>query len=165
MQGDERRPPGSGIGSSNSRCQPCGDFISLLRLAAPVAVFRCQRPINCALRSLDSCRTVRSAARSGMAIEVGDRPLPCAVIEALHHAVLFASIFHFRTLTEPVGPPSRSVPQTLVALRGLARVAAMPRAMGTKSREVIWGGQIMGAEIHARHAREEARKAARKSKI
>jgi len=33
--------------------------------------------------------------------------------------------------------------------------------MGTKSREVIWGGQIMGAEIHARHAREEARKAAR----
>jgi len=25
------------------------------------------------------------------------------------------------------------------------------RAMGTKSREVIWGGQIMGAKIHARH--------------
>ena len=34
-------------------------------------------------------------------------------------------------------------------------------AMSTKSREVIWGGQIMGAEIHAKHAREEARKAAR----
>src|SRR3982074_1797051 len=33
--------------------------------------------------------------------------------------------------------------------------------MGTKSREVIWGGQIMVAETHARHAREEARKAAR----
>jgi hypothetical protein len=36
-------------------------------------------------------------------------------------------------------------------------------AMSTKSREVIWGGQIMGAEIHARHAREEARKAAREA--
>ena len=36
-------------------------------------------------------------------------------------------------------------------------------AMGTKSREVIWGGPIMGAEIHARHAREEARKAAREA--
>jgi hypothetical protein len=35
--------------------------------------------------------------------------------------------------------------------------------MSTKSREVIWGGQIMGAEIHARHAREEARKAAREA--
>src|SRR5260221_8256745 len=35
--------------------------------------------------------------------------------------------------------------------------------MGTKSREVIWGGQIMGAEIHARHAREEAKKAAREA--
>jgi hypothetical protein len=35
--------------------------------------------------------------------------------------------------------------------------------MGTKSREVIWGGQIMGAEIHARHAREEARRAAREA--
>ena len=36
-------------------------------------------------------------------------------------------------------------------------------AMSTKSREVIWGGRIMGAEIHARHAREEARKAAREA--
>jgi len=36
-------------------------------------------------------------------------------------------------------------------------------AMGTKSREVIWGGQIMGAKIHARHAREEAQKAAREA--
>jgi hypothetical protein len=35
--------------------------------------------------------------------------------------------------------------------------------MGTKSREVIWGGQIMGAEIHARHAREAAQKAAREA--
>ena len=35
--------------------------------------------------------------------------------------------------------------------------------MGTKSREVIWGGQIMVAETHARHAREEARKAAREA--
>jgi hypothetical protein len=35
--------------------------------------------------------------------------------------------------------------------------------MSTKSREVIWGGQIMGAEIRARQAREEARKAAREA--
>jgi hypothetical protein len=36
-------------------------------------------------------------------------------------------------------------------------------AMGSKSREVIWGGTIMGAEIHARHAREEGEKAAREA--
>jgi ribosomal protein L44E len=36
-------------------------------------------------------------------------------------------------------------------------------AMSTKSREVIWGGQIMGAKIHAKHAREEAQKAAREA--
>jgi hypothetical protein len=32
-------------------------------------------------------------------------------------------------------------------------------AMGTKSREVIWGGRIMGAALRAKHAREEAIKA------
>ena len=36
-------------------------------------------------------------------------------------------------------------------------------AMGTKSREVIWGGQIMGAKIHARHARVAANKAIREA--
>jgi hypothetical protein len=30
--------------------------------------------------------------------------------------------------------------------------------MSNKSREVIWGGQIMGAEIHAKSAREAAQK-------
>jgi hypothetical protein len=35
--------------------------------------------------------------------------------------------------------------------------------MGTKSREVIWSGQIMGAELHAKTAREAARKAAREA--
>ena len=35
--------------------------------------------------------------------------------------------------------------------------------MGTKSREVIWGGQIMGAEIRAKHAREDAKKAVREA--
>jgi hypothetical protein len=35
--------------------------------------------------------------------------------------------------------------------------------MGTKSREVIWGGQIMGAKIRARGAREAAQKAAREA--
>jgi hypothetical protein len=32
--------------------------------------------------------------------------------------------------------------------------------MGTKSREVIWSGRIMGAKMRAETAREEARKAA-----
>jgi hypothetical protein len=35
--------------------------------------------------------------------------------------------------------------------------------MGTKSREVTWGGQIIGAEIAAKNAREAARKAAREA--
>ena len=33
--------------------------------------------------------------------------------------------------------------------------------MSTKNREVIWGGQIMGAKMRAETARQEARKAAR----
>jgi hypothetical protein len=33
--------------------------------------------------------------------------------------------------------------------------------MSTKTREVIWGGRIMGAKMRADTAREEARKAAR----
>jgi hypothetical protein len=33
--------------------------------------------------------------------------------------------------------------------------------MSTKKREVIWGGQIMGAKMRAETARQEARKAAR----
>jgi hypothetical protein len=33
--------------------------------------------------------------------------------------------------------------------------------MSTKSREVIWGGAIMGARMRAKGAREEAQKAAR----
>jgi hypothetical protein len=35
--------------------------------------------------------------------------------------------------------------------------------MNTKSREVIWGGQIMAADIRARNAREAAKKAAREA--
>jgi hypothetical protein len=49
-----------------------------------------------------------------------------------------------------------------VALPDRAKVAAMV-AMGTKSREVIWGCTIMGADIRARHAREEAQKAVREA--
>jgi hypothetical protein len=56
----------------------------------------------------------------------------------------------------------RSDPQSLVALPSRAKAAVMA-AMGTKSREVIWGSTIMGADIHARHAREEAQKAAREA--
>jgi hypothetical protein len=35
--------------------------------------------------------------------------------------------------------------------------------MSTKSREVIWGGQILGAKMRARGAREAAKKAAREA--
>jgi Fe-S-cluster-containing hydrogenase component 2 len=35
--------------------------------------------------------------------------------------------------------------------------------MSTKSREVIWGGQIMGAKMRAKGAREAAKKAAREA--
>jgi hypothetical protein len=35
--------------------------------------------------------------------------------------------------------------------------------MSTKSREVIWGGQIMGADIRARNARKAAQQAAREA--
>ncbi|PDT87177.1 hypothetical protein CO669_26905 [Bradyrhizobium sp. Y36] len=35
--------------------------------------------------------------------------------------------------------------------------------MSTKSREVIWSGRILGAEISAKHAREEAKKAVREA--
>ena len=35
------------------------------------------------------------------------------------------------------------------------------RAMSTKSREVIWGSQIMGAKMRAQAARDEATKAVR----
>jgi hypothetical protein len=34
--------------------------------------------------------------------------------------------------------------------------------MSTKSPELIWGGRIAGAKIHAKHAREVATKAVRK---
>jgi hypothetical protein len=37
------------------------------------------------------------------------------------------------------------------------------RAMGTKSREVIWGSTIMGAKIRAQSARELAQKAVREA--
>ena len=36
-------------------------------------------------------------------------------------------------------------------------------SMSTKSREVIWGGRIMGAEIRAQGARENAQKAVREA--
>src|SRR3954468_13546742 len=35
--------------------------------------------------------------------------------------------------------------------------------MNTKSRQVIWGGRIMGAEIRAKSAREDARRAAKEA--
>ena len=36
-------------------------------------------------------------------------------------------------------------------------------SMSTKSREVIWGGRIMGAEIRAQAAREDAQRAVREA--
>jgi hypothetical protein len=45
----------------------------------------------------------------------------------------------------------------------LIRTGYRSKVRGTNSRQVIWGGQIKGAEIDARHAREEAQKAAREA--
>jgi hypothetical protein len=49
-----------------------------------------------------------------------------------------------------------------VALRSRAKVAVMA-AMGSKSREVIYGGRIIGAKIRAEGAREAAQKAVREA--
>jgi hypothetical protein len=49
-----------------------------------------------------------------------------------------------------------------VALRGAAKVAVMA-AMSTKSREVIYGGQIIGAKTRAEGAQEAAQKAVREA--
>jgi hypothetical protein len=56
----------------------------------------------------------------------------------------------------------RSKPLRLVKLQARAKVAVMV-ALSTKSREAIWGGQIKGAEITARSARQEAQKAGREA--
>jgi hypothetical protein len=58
--------------------------------------------------------------------------------------------------------PARSGPQILVALRAVASAAVMP-AMSTKSRDTIFGGQLMGAQIRAEGVREDAREAIRKA--
>lgn len=77
-------------------------------------------------------------------------------------ASLFLVIEYRLHIDRPVGPGNLVRPQILVALPAITRPAVMP-SMGTKSREVIWGGQIMGAEIHAKHARQEAKKAIREA--
>jgi hypothetical protein len=60
----------------------------------------------------------------------------------------------------PIVPPACSEPQNLVKLLRSANTAVV-RAMSTRTREVIWGGRIMGADMRAQTARQEARKAAR----
>src|SRR3954452_20870427 len=52
-------------------------------------------------------------------------------------------------------PPTRN---RQVAITFTSRFGA---DIGPKSREVIWGGQILGATIRAKHAREEAAQAIR----
>jgi len=66
----------------------------------------------------------------------------------------------FRCHKVPVGPLDCS--EHLVALPALARVAVMP-AMGTKSRENIWGSQIRGAKMGAEKARQRATEAVRET--
>jgi hypothetical protein len=61
-----------------------------------------------------------------------------------------------------MGSQSATRPQSLVALRDAAKLAVMA-VMGTKSREVIYGGRIIGAKIRADGAREAARKAVREA--
>ena len=59
------------------------------------------------------------------------------------------SQIHWCPLTEPPVWPIPCSPQLIVvALPTRARAAVLP-AMGTKSREVIWGSQIRGAKMTA----------------
>jgi hypothetical protein len=66
------------------------------------------------------------------------------------------------SIDRPVWPQARSGPQILVALRSRAKTAVMA-VMSTKSREVIYGGRIIGARIRAEGAREAAQKAVREA--
>jgi hypothetical protein len=66
------------------------------------------------------------------------------------------------SIDRPVAFRRRSGPQSLVALRSRAKLAVMV-AMGSKSREVIYGGRIIGARICAEGAQEAAQKAVREA--
>jgi hypothetical protein len=54
-----------------------------------------------------------------------------------------------------MGPPICSEPQTLVGLRWLAKGAVIS-TMGSKSREVIYGGRVRAAKMNADRARKLA---------
>jgi hypothetical protein len=64
------------------------------------------------------------------------------------------------SIDRPIAFQRRSGPQILVALPSRAKIAVMV-AMGSKSREVIYGRRIIGARIRAEGAREAAQKAVR----
>ena len=66
------------------------------------------------------------------------------------------------SIDRPVGFRRRSEHQILVALRSRAKVDVMA-AMSTKSRQVIYGGRIIGAKIRAEGAQEAAQKAVREA--
>jgi hypothetical protein len=61
----------------------------------------------------------------------------------------------FLSIDRRVASDIRSGHQILVGLRGAAKIAVMAR-MSTKSREVVYGGGILGAKIRADGAREAA---------
>src|ERR1035437_6279948 len=61
-----------------------------------------------------------------------------------------------------MGPPICSEPQTLVGLRWLAKVAVIS-TMASKSREVLYGGQVRAAKMNAERARKLAIEAAREA--
>src|SRR5258705_7701767 len=60
-------------------------------------------------------------------------------------------------MTKPVGSRGRSKPQILVAWL-LRKDRCNGPAMGTKSREVIWGGEVWAAKVNADSARQPPRK-------
>jgi hypothetical protein len=66
------------------------------------------------------------------------------------------------SIDRPVAFRRHSGPQILVALRSRAKLAVIV-AMGSKSREVIYGGRIIGARIRAEGAQEAAQKAVREA--
>jgi hypothetical protein len=66
------------------------------------------------------------------------------------------------SIDRPVALRRRSQPLILVALLAAAKPAVIG-SMSTKSREVIYGGRIIGAKIRADGAREAAHKAVREA--
>ena len=82
---------------------------------------------------------------------MNDRIFDVSISHVIKNRSGVSLFHHLGTSTEPVGPHARSEPQILVALPATAGAAVMPH-MSTKSRQVIYGGRIIGAKMRAQGA-------------